>query len=54
MDNKDLGKKLSDCLRKSIGEENKDVVYIDADYSKDIDTANTVEFLAAIKKLRRK
>lgn len=54
VDNKDLGKKLSDCLRKSIGEENKDVVYIDADYSKDIDTANTVEFLAANKKTSEK
>ena len=54
VDNKDLGKKLSDCLRKSTGEENKDVVYIDADYSKDIDTANTVEFLAANKKTSEK
>lgn len=54
VDNKDLGKKLSDCLLKSTGKEKRDIVYIDADYSKNIDTTNTVEFLAANKKTSEK
>lgn len=48
VDNKDVGKKLKDRLLKSdrVKFDEKDIAYIDTDYSKNDDAANTVDFLA--------
>lgn len=56
VDNKDMGRKLSDFLLKSSGEKigEKDIIYIDADYSKNEDAANSVNFLAKNDKLLQK